>query len=50
MIYLRLENKEEAEALYFALDNETKCFNDPQVCPEHKKIVKKLINRVCYLK
>lgn len=50
MINLKLKNKEEAEALYFALDNETRCFNDPQVCPDHKRMVKKLIKKVCELK
>ena len=50
MIHLNLKNKEEAEALYFALDNETRCFNDPQICPDHKRMVKKLIKKVCELK
>lgn len=43
-------NNDEAEALYFALYNEQKCFNDPLVCPDHKRIIKKLINKICYLK
>tara|TARA_R100000935_G_scaffold56937_1_gene89667 strand:+ start:870 stop:1022 length:153 start_codon:yes stop_codon:yes gene_type:complete len=50
MIYLELKNKIEAESLFFALENETKCFNDPQVCPDHKIMVKELIKKVCKIK
>ena len=50
MIHLNLKNKEEAEALWIALENETQCFNDPLVCPDHKTMVKELINKIIKLK
>jgi len=49
MNYLKL-SKEELETLYVALDNETKFFNDPLVCADHKKDVYNILEQVINLK